>query len=89
MTSIQLVNYTSASRSLNNHDNHRISWLLPNLSHLVLYLLVDSACTTLLGRLFHTLTTLLVKKNLRKLHIVRLLCNLNSLSLVLFLISLL
>ena len=51
---------------------HEITYL-QNLSNRFLNISVDSACsTTLLGRLFHILTTLLVKKkNLRKLYLVR------------------
>ena len=43
---------------------------------------MDSACTTLLGRLFHKLTTLLVKKNLRRSYLYEFFCNLKSLPLV-------
>jgi len=44
-----------------------------------LNVLVDSACTTSLGRLFHILTILLVKKNLCRSYLVRFFCNLKSL----------
>jgi len=44
--------------------------------------LVDSACTTSLGRLFHILTILLVKKNLRRSYLARFFCSLKSLPLV-------
>ena len=56
-----LVNFTSTSGSLNFG-----MIIIQHLSNLVLNMLVDSACTTPLGRLFHKLTTLLVKKNVRR-----------------------
>ena len=61
-----LVNFTLTSGSL-NFGMIIVDYFLvhPKFIQSCLNILVDSACTTLLGRLFHRLTTLLVKKNLR------------------------
>ena len=45
-------------------------------------MLVDSACTTSFGRLFHILTILLFKKNLRRSYLACFFCNLKLLPLV-------
>ena len=81
-----LVNFTSTSGSLNFGmiivDYFLVHPKFIQSCILVLNLLVDSACTTLLGRLFHRLTTLLVKKNLRRSYLVQFFCNLKSFPLV-------
>jgi len=63
------------------HENH--TRLCRNVSSLVLNILVLSAVTIQFGRLFHMLTTRLVKQYLRQSYLNRTFCNLISLPLVL------